>query len=179
MHDDYKQLDIPQGVTLEPCPVCRSASELWQYSESETAPRRLLVCCTHGEAIGPQDGLTNEGCLLYMPPDNFYRETIRDAVRYWNDFAKALNTMRRQNNWQAAQVLRKHPKEPTEARQTNSVDLTKPHWRCVCGAVAMPLTDDTRCNCTDIYAQAWSRVEPTEAREASAEGAGMPDGDQR
>jgi hypothetical protein len=27
-------------------------------------------------------------------------------VRYWNEFAKALSTLRRQNNWKTAQVLR-------------------------------------------------------------------------
>jgi hypothetical protein len=95
MHDDYKPLDTPQGVTLEACPVCGSAAALWQYSESETAPRQLAVMCTHGEAIGPQDGIRNEGCLLYMTPEQFYRETIRDAVRYWNEFAKALTAMRK------------------------------------------------------------------------------------
>lgn len=35
-----------------------------------------------------------------------------------------------------------------------------PHFRCVCGTVAMPLTDDTVCKCADIYAQEWTRVEP-------------------
>lgn len=102
LHDDYKRLDLSQiasappngGPVLEPCPVCGSEAALCQYSESETAPRKLLVFCTHGDAIGPQDGLTNEGCLLYMPPDNFYRETIRDAVRYWNEFSKALVALR-------------------------------------------------------------------------------------
>jgi len=94
MHDDYKPLDSAGWTPLEPCPVCGSEAALWQYSVSDTAPRRLLVCCEHGDAIGPQDGLTNEGCLLYMPPDNFYRETIRDAVRYWNEFAKTLTALR-------------------------------------------------------------------------------------
>lgn len=36
-----------------------------------------------------------------------------------------------------------------------TVDLTKPHWRCVCGTVAMPLTDETHCKCSDIYEQQW------------------------
>jgi hypothetical protein len=106
MHDDYKQLSTPDGVTLERCPVCGSEAALWQYSESETDPRQLLVCCSHGDMIGPQDHLVGGGCLLYLPPQGFYRETIRDAVRYWNEFAKALSAFRRQNNWRAAQVLR-------------------------------------------------------------------------
>lgn len=39
-----------------------------------------------------------------------------------------------------------------------NIDLTKPHWKCVCGCVAMPLTDDTECNCKDIYEQDWRHV---------------------
>ncbi|HEY0915673.1 MAG TPA: hypothetical protein VGE22_12450 [Solimonas sp.] len=120
MHDDYKPLNAGPNASwtpLEPCPVCGSEAALWQYSESETAPRKLLVCCTHGDPIGPQDGLTNEGCLLYMPPDNFYRETIRDAARYWNEFAKALSALRRQNNWKQAQVLRGSTAAGVEGRK--------------------------------------------------------------
>lgn len=102
MHDDYKPVDLSQfafappngGPTLEPCPICNSAGSLWQYSESETAPRKLLVMCSHGDRIGPQDGLTNEGCPFYMPPDGHYRETIRDAVRYWNELARAIAALR-------------------------------------------------------------------------------------
>jgi hypothetical protein len=134
MHDDYKPVDLSQFATappngwtpLEACPVCGSEAALWQYSESETTPRKLLVCCTHGDAIGPQDGLTNEGCLLYMPPENFYRETIRDAVRYWNEFAKALSTLRRQNNWKTAQVLRGNAGVKEDRHQTFLQEVLPP-----------------------------------------------------
>lgn len=96
IHDDYKQLDCPHD--LERCPVCNSKPQLWQYSTSDTTPRRLLVACSHGDKIGPQEGLVTEGCLLYMPPDDFYRETIRDAASYWNRFAKALVALREFNS---------------------------------------------------------------------------------
>jgi len=43
---------------------------------------------------------------------------------------------------------------------TGNVDVTKPHWRCVCGTVAMPLTDDTTCLCEDVYMQDWQRIDP-------------------
>lgn len=57
-----------------------------------------------------------------------------------------------------------------EAGGAPTVDLTKPHWRCKCGAVAMPLTDDTLCNCKDIYEQEWRRIEPpAHAPDARAE----------
>jgi hypothetical protein len=47
-----------------------------------------------------------------------------------------------------------------------AVDQTKPHWKCVCGAVAMPLTDDTECRCRDIYLQDWMLVDSPEVRRA-------------
>lgn len=50
------------------------------------------------------------------------------------------------------------------------VDITKPHWRCRCGAVAMPLTDDTNCLCQDIYEQEWTRVELAKKEERDALG---------
>lgn len=105
-HDDYKRLEIPDKVTLQVCPVCGSAAELWQYSEANDGPTSKLVMCSMGDAFGPQDGLTNEGCLLYMPPNQFYRGRIAEAVKYWNDYATALNKIRRANNWKTAQVLR-------------------------------------------------------------------------
>ncbi len=40
------------------------------------------------------------------------------------------------------------------------VDVTKPHWRCICGVVAMPLNDDTKCKCKDYYEQDWTRIVP-------------------
>jgi hypothetical protein len=39
-----------------------------------------------------------------------------------------------------------------------SVDLTQPHWKCRCGVVAMPLTDNTTCDCGDIYEQEWTLI---------------------
>lgn len=105
MHDDYKRLDLSQiacvppnvGPVLEPCPVCGGKAALWQYSESETAPRQLVVMCERGEPIGPQDGIRNEGCLLYMPPEGFYQARIADAVSYWNKFARALGELQAEN----------------------------------------------------------------------------------
>ncbi|MBK8746124.1 hypothetical protein [Propionivibrio sp.] len=62
--------------------------------------------CTNGERFGPQDGAVNEGCLLYMPPQDFYRGRIVEAVKFWNEYAKMLNTQRRGRNWKRARVMR-------------------------------------------------------------------------
>lgn len=100
----YKKLE--DHPTLERCPVCASAAELWRYSKSETAPSTPVAMCSNGEAFGPQDGIANEGCLLFMPPDEFYKATIREAVKYWNEYAKVLTAQQRKRRWEIAQVLR-------------------------------------------------------------------------
>jgi hypothetical protein len=105
-HDEYKALDTPAGQHIAACPVCGAAGALWQYSESEQAATEKSVMCTNGEAFGPQDGIVTEGCLLYMPPRGFYQATIREAIKYWNEYAKALIVQRRARNWQTAKVLR-------------------------------------------------------------------------
>jgi hypothetical protein len=107
-HDEYKRLDLPAGH-IEPCPCCGADVELWQYSKSETSAATKVVMCMSGEPIGPQDGLTNEGCPMFVPPDNHYRATIREAVKYWNEFAKALQSLQRTNRWKRAQILRERP----------------------------------------------------------------------
>jgi hypothetical protein len=50
----------------------------------------------------------------------------------------------------------------------NAVDLSMPHWKCRCGKVAMPLTDDTECYCGDIYEQDWNRINPMDQKAAGA-----------
>ena len=105
-HDDYRQLEIPAGVTLHECPVCGADAELWQYSKSETAPTNKVVMCSNGDKFGPQDGIANEGCLLFMPPEDFYKATIREAVKYWHDYAKALMAIQRANRWKRHSALR-------------------------------------------------------------------------
>jgi hypothetical protein len=104
MKEQYTQLTAPDGTTFEPCPCCASTPELWQY-ELPTGGATKVVMCSNGTAFGPQDGIANEGCPLYMPDDGFYRATIREAVRYWNEYAKALVKQQRANRWANAQVL--------------------------------------------------------------------------
>ncbi len=98
-HDDYKRLDIPADSFVEPCPVCASNGELWEYITS-SGDAKKVVMCANGEAFGPQDGMVNEGCLLYMPPSGFYSPRKAGAIKYWNDYAKALNKQRRKRNWE-------------------------------------------------------------------------------
>jgi len=104
-HDEFKRMETPEEH-MEPCPCCGADAELWQRSTSPTSPCTKFGACTTSYAIGPQDGLCSDGCLLYMPPDSFYKATIREAVKYWNEFAKALAAAQRANRWERAQVLR-------------------------------------------------------------------------
>lgn len=105
VHDIYKPLALPD-TPLEGCPVCASTAELWQFSQTEDGPTTKVVMCSNGEKIGPQDGSAHAGCPLYMPDDEHYRATIREAVKYWNEYAKALGSLQRANRWKTAQVLR-------------------------------------------------------------------------
>ncbi len=103
--------EITTEAHIERCPVCGGAPALWRFAVSETSPATKAVMCNASERIGPQDGIASEGCLLYMPPDDFYRATEREAVRYWNEFAKALAALQRKNRWATAQVIRAQAKE--------------------------------------------------------------------
>lgn len=105
-HDDYKKLDTPAGSVLAECPVCGANAELWQYSISKDAPTTKAVMCTNGDTFGPQDGILNSGCLLYMPPEDFYQGRIVAAIDYWNAYAKALTEQQRNRRWKRSKVLR-------------------------------------------------------------------------
>ena len=61
--------------------------------------------CSNGEPFLPQDGLF-DGCLLNLPPKNFYKPTVREAVKYWNDYASALMAMR-VATWEKRQIKSK------------------------------------------------------------------------
>lgn len=104
-HDDYKRLELGDH-TLHECPVCGADAELWQYSEADDGPTSKIGMCSRGERFGPQSGIKNEGCLLYMPPDDFYQPTIKAAVKYWNDYAAALLKIQRATRWERHKAAR-------------------------------------------------------------------------
>jgi len=106
MSNEYKLMMPPPAELLEACPCCGSSARVWQYVEVKGGPVVRVVMCDHEGTIGPRDGMIYEGCLLQMPPRDFYRETGRDAVRYWNEYAKALTAAQRANRWSSAQAMR-------------------------------------------------------------------------
>jgi hypothetical protein len=106
MTHDYSLMEPPPAEPLEACPCCGSSARVWQYTEAPGAEVQRVVMCDHEGDIGPRDSLVYEGCLLQMPPNDFYRATGREAVRYWNEYAKALTAVQRASRWNAARVLR-------------------------------------------------------------------------
>ena len=94
--EEYTRLATVE--TMLDCPVCSASAELWEYNQNDNTALKVVMC-SDGKAFGPQDGIMGEGCLLYMPPDAFYRPTKREAIKYWNDYAQALEKMRRNRNW--------------------------------------------------------------------------------
>lgn len=97
MRDEYKQLEFPAGRFASACPCCGAQPELWQYSEDPTDPTQKVVMCTTNEDVGPQDSTIFAGCPMYMPGNDFYQPTAREAINYWNAFAAALVTLRKRN----------------------------------------------------------------------------------
>lgn len=89
--------DAPEARPLRAarCPVCdHPAPQLWRYASKPDEPLQFAVMCSRdpdaeGGALG-RDGLVRRGCLLYMPPDDFYRATRREAVAYWLRHEAAL-----------------------------------------------------------------------------------------
>ena len=105
MKDEYTRLDTPSGTHLEPCPCCGSNPRVWQYVD-DGGDATQVVMCSFGDPIGPQNDELSNGCPLYFPSMEAYRATIREAVQYWNEFAKALTAIQRKNRWEAHKVMR-------------------------------------------------------------------------
>lgn len=87
-HQDYR-LANGQPLNIERCPVCGHIARLWEYSEKPNDEVQRVVMCDNGGKMGGRDGLAYEGCLMYMPPRDFYCTTARSAVAYWNRFYHA------------------------------------------------------------------------------------------
>jgi hypothetical protein len=104
--EQYIQLALPEDKPIEDCPCCGSTPTLWQYQSADGEATSKSVMCSNGTAFGPQDGIADEGCPLYMPSQGFYRATIREAINYWNEYAKALMKQQRANRWAKHSVLR-------------------------------------------------------------------------
>ena len=92
VHEVYKPIDSTEHI--EPCPLCYAKAQMWQYSMDATDPVQRVVMCENGDRIGEREGIANEGCPFYMPPEDFYQPTAREAARYWNAFATALRIQR-------------------------------------------------------------------------------------
>jgi len=116
MRDDYYLMEPPPAEPVAACPCCGSSARVWVYAEDLDMPVTRVVMCDHSGDIGPRDSLVYEGCLLQMPPDDFYRETGRDAVRYWNEYAKAL-LARARSMWNGRAERYEHEPTPMEPWQ--------------------------------------------------------------
>lgn len=81
-------------VLVAACPVCGDRPSLWQFIEKGSTASKVVMCNNGAELWEGQGGLASEGCLLYMPPQDFYRATKREAIAHWNRYADALTKLR-------------------------------------------------------------------------------------
>lgn len=89
----YTQIEYAKA-TIEPCPICNSQAQLWRFSEDMDSPVSHVVMCSHDGPIGQRGGLVFDGCLLVMPPDDFYQPRQIQAINYWNDYAIAVKAIK-------------------------------------------------------------------------------------
>jgi hypothetical protein len=106
MKHDYYLMEPPPAEPISACPCCGSVARVWVYAEDPDSPVTKVVMCDNHEDIGPRSASLHNGCLLSMPPDDFYRTSGREAVAYWNKYAAALTALQRANRWKTARVLR-------------------------------------------------------------------------
>jgi|GEM_PF-2300969 len=78
MKEEFKKIGDETHYHMERCPFCGNQAELWEHQLNESAYRKVVMCSNGG------DGLNDEGCPMYMPPEGFYRATKTDALNAWN-----------------------------------------------------------------------------------------------
>jgi hypothetical protein len=96
MREMYREID-PAPHVLSKCPVCSASAKMWEFSENPTDIVTRVAACSDGEEWFEGQGMVNEGCLLYMPPNCFYKPTARQAAAYWNKHAEILTGKRAKN----------------------------------------------------------------------------------
>ena len=79
MREEYKKLDSVSYFHIKKCPFCGSPAELWEHQLANGTYRKVVMCSNGG------DGLDDEGCPMYMPPDGFYQATKLAAIDIWNN----------------------------------------------------------------------------------------------
>lgn len=87
--EQFTPIPVPSNVALAACPVCGGPAELYEDTLKSGSVRKV-VCCSTGEASAQLAG----GCVLFLPPEEFYYPTIREAARHWNSYAEAAGRMR-------------------------------------------------------------------------------------
>lgn len=77
MKEEYTKIegwDRKMGMA----PLCGSPAELWEHKLENGTYRKVVMCSNGG------DGLDDEGCPMYMPPEGFYKATKVEALSTWN-----------------------------------------------------------------------------------------------
>lgn len=73
---DERHKRLKCTVALNPCPICRGIVSLWMRVCENGVGLRFVACETAGERA-------EDDCLLYDPPDSFFKATSREAIAHW------------------------------------------------------------------------------------------------
>ena len=81
--DTFTKLEN-HGLTLAACPLCGAAAELWERAGERSTNKAGM--CSHDDPLGPIES----GCPMFIPPEDFFRPTRREAAHAWNMFARTV-----------------------------------------------------------------------------------------
>lgn len=90
-----RSTEVCRETGIHSCPVCSAGVELYSHKRESGDSFEWVVMCSRSENFDPQSDLMKEtGCLLYLPPKDFYNATESEAINYWNDWHKAVKDLR-------------------------------------------------------------------------------------
>lgn len=73
---------LAHGKLVARCPCCQKIPQIWERMGGEFATVKAVSCASGDPGMGLENG-----CPMYMPPEEFYKPTISAAVQIWNVWA--------------------------------------------------------------------------------------------
>jgi hypothetical protein len=89
--DPYTRVDVRLVPELHRCPVCGATAEMWRHQPQQDGVWTVAVMCSNQDDF--EEGI-DSGCPLRLVPTSFYAPTLREAARYWNDYAEWITAQR-------------------------------------------------------------------------------------
>lgn len=85
---------LPSHYQVEKCCICGSTPSPWQFREAGGVFSKVVMCPNGDPVVEHPTNNADDGCLMYMPPREFYQPTRREAINFWNQWHGAMTKQR-------------------------------------------------------------------------------------